>query len=56
MNLVDYILIIIILIIISLIVTYIIISKKKGQKCIGCPYSKTCGKTQCSCNKNQKNI
>ncbi len=28
---------------------YIIRSRKKGQKCIGCPYSKTCGGKNCSC-------
>lgn len=32
-------------------VAYIIKAKKSGQKCIGCPYSKTCrGKcSSCSC-------
>ena len=24
-------------------IAYIIIAKKRGQKCIGCPHSKTCG-------------
>ncbi len=27
---------------------YVYKAKKKGQKCIGCPYAKTCGK--CSCD------
>ncbi len=32
-------------------VIYIIKAKKSGQKCIGCPYSKTCGSKTggCSC-------
>lgn len=28
---------------------YIIKAKKSGRKCIGCPHSKTCGKTTCNC-------
>lgn len=31
---------------------YIVKAKKSGQKCIGCPHSKTCGKHgPCSCGK-----
>ncbi len=26
---------------------YIVREKKKGRKCIGCPYSGTCGKDEC---------
>ena len=35
-------------------VTYIIKAKKKGVKCVGCPYAETCGKgtENCSCNCN----
>lgn len=33
---------------------YIIIAKKKGQKCIGCPYSKTCGGACTSCSPQKK--
>lgn len=33
----------VLLIIVGLIVFYLIRAKKKGQKCIGCPYSKDCG-------------
>ena len=32
---------------------YLIRAKKRGQKCIGCPYAKECGKSQCNCNQNQ---
>ena len=28
---------------------YIVRSKKKGAKCIGCPYAKSCG-SKCSCH------
>ena len=38
-------------------VTYIVRAKKKGQKCIGCPDSKTCGGNcalcSCSCHKRE---
>ncbi len=44
---------IIVLVIIALVIGgasfYIIRAKKKGQKCIGCPYAKGC-KSNCSCN------
>lgn len=31
---------------------YIVRAKKSGQKCIGCPHSKTCGqKGACCCDK-----
>ena len=23
--------------------TYVVLAKKRGQKCIGCPYAKSCG-------------
>lgn len=33
---------------------YIVRAKKKGVKCVGCPYAETCGKgtENCSCNCN----
>lgn len=35
-------------------VIYIIKAKKKGAKCIGCPYSSSCGKmTDCTCNSGE---
>ena len=33
-------------------VAYIIRAKRRGQKCVGCPYSKECG-DKCNCNKNK---
>ena len=40
---IDIILIIVIGLIVGSAVGYIIKAKKNGQKCIGCPDSKTCG-------------
>jgi len=48
---VDIIASVIVIAIIGGAVAYIIKSKKSGQKCIGCPYSKTCGGKDCGCNK-----
>jgi hypothetical protein len=42
----ELIAIIVILIIIGGAIFYIIKSKKKGNKCIGCPYSKQCSKNK----------
>ncbi|MBP3503528.1 MAG: FeoB-associated Cys-rich membrane protein [Bacilli bacterium] len=49
---IDFIIIAAIIIIIGLAVIYIVRAKKSGQKCVGCPYSKTCGKSSnnCTCN------
>ncbi len=30
---------------------YIVRAKRKGQKCIGCPYGKSCSKGGSCCNK-----
>ena len=42
--------IVIISIILTGVIFYIVKTKKSGQKCIGCPYSKTCNKNKCSHN------
>ncbi|MBQ1255093.1 MAG: FeoB-associated Cys-rich membrane protein [Clostridia bacterium] len=35
-------------------ITYIVKAKKRGQKCIGCPYSNSCGKSAgCSCGEGK---
>ena len=39
---VDYIILAVVLAVVGLAGFYIYRAKKKGQKCIGCPYSKTC--------------
>ena len=43
----DIIAIVIIVLILFLAIFYIIRAKKKGQKCIGCPYAKKCNKKSC---------
>ena len=39
----DWIILGVILLIIAAAALYIIRQKKKGAKCIGCPYAKSCG-------------
>lgn len=46
----DYVAIIAILAVLGGAVAYIVKAKRNGQKCIGCPYSSSCGKHSCSCN------
>ena len=37
-------------VIIAGIIYYLVRAKKRGDKCIGCPYAKECGKSNdCSC-------
>ena len=48
MELVDYIAIAAIVLIVGGAVFYIVRAKRKGVKCIGCPYSKECG-GKCGC-------
>ncbi len=48
---INYILIAVILLILGGAALYIHKAKKKGQKCIGCPYSNSC-KSNCCCNKD----
>ncbi len=45
---IDYIVIVIILISLILAIRYMHSQKKKGVKCIGCPYAKNCSKKSCS--------
>ena len=42
MGLVDILLLSLVAVIVGLAAFYIIRAKKKGQKCIGCPYAKQC--------------
>jgi hypothetical protein len=53
----DIIIGIIIALIIGAAVFYIIKEKKKGKKCIGCPYANSCSKCNSKdfCNKKEKN-
>ncbi len=43
----NIIIIAILVVIIGGAVGYIIRSKRKGNKCIGCPYADSCGKKNC---------
>ncbi len=39
------------------IIWYLIRAKRRGEKCIGCPYAKQCGNKHnggCSCNSHNK--
>ena len=52
MNGADIVVALVLLAILGGAVFYIVKAKKSGQKCVGCPYSKTCGKSgSCSCGK-----
>ena len=42
MSTTDYILLAVMLIILGGAIFYILKAKKSGQKCVGCPYSKSC--------------
>ena len=50
MNPVDIIIIAVIALIIGGALLYVILAKKKGNKCIGCPHAKDCGKAPCTCS------
>ncbi len=49
----DIVAIIVVAFIIGLAVYYIYKSKKRGQKCIGCPYANECMKKADTCSKNE---
>lgn len=46
----NYIIIALIVLILGGIIFYLVRSKKRGDKCIGCPYAKQCG-GKCSTKK-----
>lgn len=50
----DIIIIIVIVLIIGFSILYLIKQKKKGRKCIGCPYCDSCDKNKCTPKKNKK--
>lgn len=54
MNKTDIIVALIVLAIAAAIITYLVRAKKRGEKCIGCPYAKQCG-NHCNCNNNAYN-
>ncbi len=48
---VDIIIIAVIVLLMGGAVFYVIREKKKGKKCIGCPYADSCGKGNCNSTK-----
>ena len=50
----DIIIIAVLVLIVGSASLYIYRAKKSGQKCIGCPHSKTCGSKNCSCSSDNK--
>ena len=55
MNLENVIIIAILLFIVSGIVLYLIRAKKRGEKCVGCPYCKQCSGKHKACNNKERN-
>ena len=53
---IDFLILAIIALIVGGASFYIIRAKKKGQKCIGCPDSKTCSGSCASCRGCQRSI
>ena len=56
MGLVDYLAIAAIMLLVGGAILYIVLAKRRGQKCIGCPYAKQCAKkTQgCPCHTKEE--
>ena len=50
----DIIVIVVLAVIVLLAAGYIYKAKKSGQKCIGCPHSKTCTSKSCGCGCSDK--
>lgn len=43
----NVIVVLILLVIATGIIWYLVRAKKRGDKCIGCPYAKSCGSKEC---------
>ena len=43
---------IILAVILGLAIGYIVKAKRKGKRCIGCPYADECGTKNCTCKNN----
>lgn len=50
----DIIIIAVLLVIVGAAAVYVIKAKKSGQKCIGCPHSKSCASKSCGCGGEKK--
>lgn len=51
---IDYIIIAVIAVIVGLAVWYIVREKKRGKKCIGCPYANSCKSCSCASQKEKQ--
>ena len=51
----NFIIIAIIVLVLGGVVFYLIKAKKRGDRCIGCPYAKKCG-GKCNCNSTSSNL
>lgn len=47
----DILILLVVAAVVALAGWYVYKAKKSGQKCVGCPHSKTCGSKNCSCDK-----
>jgi hypothetical protein len=54
MNPADYLVLAVIVAILGCVIFYICRAKKKGVKCIGCPYAKECS-GKCGCHNGEDN-
>lgn len=50
----DLIILLVVAAILALAGLYVYKAKKSGQKCIGCPHSKTCASKSCGCGCSDK--
>ncbi len=55
MSPVDIIAAIVLVAILGGVITYIVKAKKRGVKCIGCPYAEQCAKKGCGCGNQGDN-
>ena len=50
----NIILVLVLLAIVAAVILYLVRAKKRGEKCIGCPYAKQCSE-KCNCGCADKN-
>ena len=50
----NAIVILVLILIVGAAAAYVIKAKKRGQKCIGCPYAKECTSQMCGCGCGEK--
>lgn len=51
----DILIVVVLLVILGAACVYIYKAKKRGAKCIGCPYAETCGRKACKEKDKQEN-